>query len=566
MFGADLTDEEKAFLMNATKIGENGQLELLADVEGINDLSNLTQEQIKAAMDAEKEKKASLEEQAQQNMSFQESKDALLASITNLFSVFQPVLQKLTDFINILNGAPTWLKATFGVLLGGLALLFGPAKAFMQGFNMGKGFNAATAGSKGLMGSLKERFTPKFLKKAGGGGGQEDIAKTASEGGQVGAASEKSGGGLKGLAEGLKAMGSDNSVFKGILAMTLAAPAMVLFLPAVPGLYLLAGLGALSAMLVAGFTAIKTGYSMMGNALTEIAKGALAMALIGLSILPFAFAAQIMSDVDWLNVLAGVGVMALVVFGMMGLGMMMAFALPFILMGSLGLLVAAGSLLLGAMMLSAALEPLQAIAGIDWTVILPFADVMGEFGWALVPAGIALFIGAAGLALAAPLLAMSVAPLKALAGTDWSSLKGFADALGYVGPAMLSFAGAGLLMFNPAMLLGMVTMLGAISVLNSLMTTLGPNLQEGADGIERMAEGVIKLEEAVSKMNMEKLASLKDVIGNGEGVAKFVEAMRGMQTATGGGGGGEPVRHIVVLELDGKKLKEIELRDTKHLT
>ena len=177
--------------------------------------------------------------------------------------------------------------------------------------------------------------------------------------------------------------------------------------------------------------------------------------------------------------------------------------------------------------------------------------------------------GATALAIAMPLLAFAVTPLQSIAGTDWSSLKSFADGLMFIGPAMLAFAGAGLAMFNPMMLIGMATMLGAITILTSLMSTLGPNLEQGASGIERMAEGVLKLEQAVSALNMEKLSQLNTIAGS-EGMVKLGEAMRGSNSSNSSSGGrgssgGEPIRHIVELQLDGKKIKEIELRDTKHL-
>ena len=102
------------------------------------------------------------------------------------------------------------------------------------------------------------------------------------------------------------------------------------------------------------------------------------------------------------------------------------------------------------------------------------------------------------------------------------------------------------------------------------MTTLGPNLEQGANGIERMAEGVGRLEAAVAKMDIEKLSKLRGLamaiaLGGGN-IGKFADSMRGGGSGGEGGGGERTVRHIVVLELDGKKLKEIELRDNKHTT
>jgi hypothetical protein len=574
LLGADLTEDEKAFLMNATSIGKNGALELNAGVEGIDSLENMTQKQLNAAMIASQDEKDSIEERAAQNMSFQESKDALMASITNLFSAFHPVLQMVTNLINGVNSLGDGAK----LVVGGLALLFGPAKAIMQGINMAKGFQIGMKGG-GLFSNIKDTFKSLNPFKGAGAAGvasaanPAELAKTAGDAGKSGAAGGAGGLGLKGLAEGLKAMG-DAKVFRGIFAMALLGPAMIIFLPAIPGLLVMAGVGVLAVPIVGGFRAIATGFEVMGKALPQIIQGSLAMMLVGVALLPFVGTAYLMSQIDWLNVLFGVGVAALVVLGMMGLGALLVTAWPLLLIGGIGLAFAGATLLIGAasmalagILLATAIKPLQEIALVDWSALIPFATTLSSFGLSTIIGAAGLLLGAIALALAAPLLAFAIAPLQSIAGTDWSTLKSFADGLSFIGPAMLTFAAAGLAMFNPLMLIGLVTMLAAITVLTSLMSTLGPNLEQGANGIERMAEGVVKLEEAVSALNMEKLSQLNSIAGS-EGMVKLGEAMRGSgsnSSSPRGGGSNEPIRHIVELQLDGKKIKEIELRDTKHL-
>lgn len=577
LLGADLTEDEKAFLMNATSIGKNGALELNADVKGIDSLENMTQEQIKTAMEAAKKDKESLEEQAKQNMSFQESKDALMASITNLFSAFQPVLQMVTNLINGVNSMGTAAKVAILGAVGVLALLFGPAKSIMQGINMAKGFQIGMKGG-GLFSNIKDTFKSLNPFKGGAAGvasaaNPAELAKTAGDTGKVGTAGGGASLGLKGLAEGLKAMG-DTGVFKGILAMALLGPAMIIFLPAIPGLLVMAGVGALAIPIVGGFKAIAKGFGVMGKALPNIIQGSIAMMLVGVALLPFVGAAYLMSQIDWLNVLFGIGVAVLVVLGMMALGALLAYAFPLLLIGGIGLAYAGAFLLIGAasmalagLLLTTAIKPLQEIALVDWSLLIPFATTLSSFGLSTIVGAAGLLLGAIALAIAAPLLSLAIAPLQSIAGTDWTTLKSFADGLSFIGPAMLSFAAAGLAMFNPMMLLGMAAMLGAITILTSLMSTLGPNLEQGADGIERMAEGVVKLEQAVSALNMEKLSQLNSIAGS-EGMVKLGEAMRGSGSNSSGprgGGSNEPIRHIVELQLDGKKIKEIELRDTKHL-
>ena len=573
LLGADLTEDEQAFLMNATSIGKNGALELNADVKGIDSLENMTQKQLDAAMFASQEEKKSIEERAAQNMTFQESKDALMASITNLFSAFHPVLQMVTNLINGINSLGDGAK----LVVGGLALLFGPAKSIMQGINMAKGFQIGMKGG-GLFSNIKDTFKSLNPFKGGAAGvasaaNPAELAKTAGDTGKVGTAGGGASLGLKGLAEGLKAMG-DTGVFKGILAMALLGPAMIIFLPAIPGLLVMAGVGALAIPIVGGFKAIAKGFGVMGKALPNIIQGSIAMMLVGVALLPFVGAAYLMSQIDWLNVLFGIGVAVLVVLGMMALGALLAYAFTLLLIGGIGLAYAGAFLLIGAasmalagLLLTTAIKPLQEIALVDWSLLIPFATTLSSFGLSTIVGAAGLLLGAIALAIAAPLLSLAIAPLQSIAGTDWTTLKSFADGLSFIGPAMLSFAAAGLAMFNPMMLLGMAAMLGAITILTSLMSTLGPNLEQGADGIERMAEGVVKLEQAVSALNMEKLSQLNSIAGS-EGMVKLGEAMRGSGSNSSGprgGGSNEPIRHIVELQLDGKKIKEIELRDTKHL-
>jgi hypothetical protein len=71
----------------------------------------------------------------------------------------------------------------------------------------------------------------------------------------------------------------------------------------------------------------------------------------------------------------------------------------------------------------------------------------------------------------------------------------------------------------------------------------------------------------VSNLDTDKLSSLRNLAFSlamgGPAVGKMVAALSG-----GGGEGGSErkVVHVVQLQLDGKMLKEIELRDNKHRT
>ena len=504
-----MDDEEKAFLMSMTKM-KDGKLEIAGEMEGITDLSKVSKETVAAALKTEKEKKASLAEQAAANMGFEETLANLKASVFAAFSIFQPVLQAVTDALMWLNNSlGGWGKLVAGIVIVLGGALFSAAKWILAGRMQGIGFRMTS----GIVPSVSGPAA------AAGSSGTGAITETANQGGEASSASSGTSGGLKGLAEGLKAMG-DTQVFKGILAMLVLAPVMVVFLAAIPALLALTLIGMVAPVLTAGFFALSRGVGAMGNNLTNIIKGSIAMLILGVALIPFAYAAMMMSDVDWLNVLVGVGVAALVVLGLVALGWAMIVGMPFLLYGAAALVIAGVALLIGAVFiglageyLTAAVEPLQLIGETDWTVLLPFAAVISQFGFSMVFGAIGLLAGAIALYFAAPLLAASIEPLKQIAGTDWEPLKSFADALSHVGPAMLGFALSGLLLLNPMMLLGLVVILGALSVLGSIMSSLAPNLSEGADGIERMAAGVLALDTAVKSLDLERLSKYCSING-----------------------------------------------------
>jgi len=326
-----------------------------------------------------------------------------------------------------------------------------------------------------------------------------------------------------GLAKGLKSMG-DAKVFKGILAMAALAPAMILFLPAIPGLFLITGLGALAPLLVGGFTALKQGFGILGKGLTEIAKGSLAMAIMGASLIPFAYAATMMSDVDWLNVLAGVGVATLVIAGLAALGLVAVAAIPLIGLASIALLMAGGALLgFGLMMGSAgplimsALIPLQAITEQDWSGLSTFAGAITLLGVGLLVGSAGFVLGVMALSYALPTLAAMTPMLIGLAQQDWSGLITFAQGLYAMAPAMMSFGLASMFFANPLTMLGLWSMTSSMSELQGVMANLTPNMTEGAKGTMSMAEGVAKLQDSISELDIDKLWALQEVLEEAAG-------------------------------------------------
>lgn len=560
MLGADLTDEEKAFLMNATSM-KDGKLEVNAGVDGLGNLENLTQDQIKEAMNIEKEKKQSLADQAAENQSLMDSIENLKNSVINtLIPFLEPIIAALTSFVSYLNTAPYLLKLAFGVFLAGAAILFGPAKAFANGIMQARGFNAGMAGG-GFFKSFKSMFKPSV--GGGKGGGQmPDGPKDPGGGG---------GGWMKSLAEGIQAFEKveyKNILKLGFALLTIGAAVAIFMLGiAATGSPDGAQLAAAAASMIIMAGGLWLATKILGKmSMKDVVLGAVAMAIMGVALIPFAYAAQMMSDVDWLNVLAGVGVAILVVALLTLLGVGMMWVLPFLLLGAAGLMIAGIALLVAAVTLSMAgdylknaMGPLEEIKDADWSGLAPFAAAISEFGAGTILAGVGLLIGAVMLAAAAPFLAIAVPYLVAMTDPNWKGLYVLAGGLKALAPALFGFALAGLSFFNPFVLFGIALMLEALNELRWLMVSLGPNLAMGADGIERMAKGVLQLESAVKGMNLSRLEKLAEIMAEGGAeMGKFVAEVNRAESST--------VTHVVQLQIDGKELQEIILKDNKHTT
>jgi len=128
------------------------------------------------------------------------------------------------------------------------------------------------AAGKGIGGTIKA-----FFGKGGGGGSPIETEVPGSD--DVAPKAQGSEGGLKSLAEGLKAMG-DAKVFAGIGAVALAGPAFIIALPAIPFL-LFMGKVKLKA-LEENFSGLAAGL----NSMSTTFMGSLAMGAFGIAAIP----------------------------------------------------------------------------------------------------------------------------------------------------------------------------------------------------------------------------------------------------------------------------------------
>jgi len=384
----------------------------------------------------------------------------------------------------------------------------------------------------GLLGGLKDKaagLMPKGLKdKAQGMGskvsnmlsGASDSAdKTTSAMTKGG----KSGGFLQSIANAVKKFG-DNKVVKGAASLVLLGGAVALaavglkqfnevdFLSIVKGGIALFGLSKLATMLGKGSTAMMKGAAavailgasviplafglnimkgvgfetigvlagalftlgvagaVMGKLAANLLPGAVAIAALGASLIPLAFALNLMKDVGFetVEVLAG----SLVSLGVAAVGI--GFALPFILAGAVGIAA------LGAAMIPFALasvlfgkgmgplsEGLQKIADVPMLEVVGSLLALGGTMTALIFAIPGMILS--GIALAA--LGVALAPLGVFASMANEGLTGLSEKLA----AMGDINWAGMMMAGPALLslgAGMMA-LSAGGLISGLLDGLG---------------------------------------------------------------------------------------------
>jgi hypothetical protein len=538
----------------------------MLDEMGIASLEDLTADQAQQLIQKKMDDTKTLEEQAKANQSFQESIEAFKNTIMNMFTLFQPVLDVLTSFIQGIMGMPGPLKYVAAALLAFVAA------APMLGKSL-DGFKAMASGGKSLMGKL------------GIGKGKEMAQSAAPEVPGAGASATDSAPqgkgetGLERLAKGLKAMGTDfGTVMKGVLATALAGPALLMLLPGMPTLLLMAGVGALGKLIEQGFSSLGAGISMLGKA-KGIMKGALMMVLIGASLIPFAFALGLFTEVNW----GAVGMAVLMLLGtvvtLIGLGMLLSTpAGLFLLIGALGLVAVGIALMAFGASLMVFAGAATAMQGMEF-------GWLGDLGWNLLLAAPGLLLGGLALMLAAPALMLGSLGLMGIAvaattvsAVDWTAFAKMGDALLGVVPGLIGFGFAGLMFLNPILLLGMLMMIGTLSGLAAVMAPLGELLPAAADGLDRMAEGLERLMSATSSLDLEKLEMLRNLswsmaigaIGGGlmgDSINKIAEALTKLSKAGEGGSGKGGTQKIQIdLKLNGRDLQSIIVDDTSIVT
>lgn len=212
---------------------------------------------------------------------------------------------------------------------------------------------------------------------------------------------------LTNLAAGLKEMGSGKVLFGAANLLIAAVPLAVI----APVALLASVLGLVGKPIETGLSFLAKGIGHMGN--TNVFKGALGIALVGASIIPFAFAMKMFSEVNWASV--GIGALALVGFtaaafglgallstgvggvifgaGVIGIAALGAALIPF---GVAALAAGAGIKMLGEG-ISSSVDPILTLSTIDLTTtaigITAVGAALAAFGGGSAAAGLGSFVG-----------------------------------------------------------------------------------------------------------------------------------------------------------------------------
>lgn len=562
--GMEDADKElaKSGLSQMLKVGKNGAIEVNASsdmakrmgVKSMEDLQSMTGEQLKEKMLADQD---TLEKENERNQDLKQSFDNFMKSLLGALSILQPILeglgwvfQKLSEAFNLLPNFGKYVVS--GLLAFGLMFSTSVGKFIVQGIV--PFFKAIMNPKKALMSAIggKGKDTTTDTETKGPSAGVGDGFKSLAEGlkamgdtavfkgilavalagpalllfvpalpgllvmGLIGNMREKVTDGFKAVADGIDAFGQKKNIFKGILAVGLAAIPLLLFTLALPGLLAMALIGAVKELVIKGFEAISNGFGTMGSNLTNIAKGTLALILVSVGLIAFGFAAQLLAGLDLANMLGAVVILGLIIFGLIVLGqLMMGPQILFLLLG-VGILIAVSLALM-----------------IVAENLLPAAQVFNQLG-----------------------------------AIDWSGFSEMGGALGSVVPGMLAFSLAAMMFMNPIALIGIMFMVGALAGLVSVMAPLAASLTIGADSISKFADGIDKLSRAADKLSLEKLEKLKELSDSMAGASSGGAVMASMAGAVSGGGGagGGEVRKIEVdVKINGRTLNEFIVKDTAIL-
>ena len=272
---------------------------------------------------------------------------------------------------------------------------------------------------------------------------------------------------------------------------------------------------------------IGKGFKYLGNNLKSIAKGALAMALMGASLIPFALAAVKFNDVEWES-LAKAGV-ALV--GLAAVGFLIGKATGSMILGAIGVGILGGALFVAGkgfelfqnldwetigkgFVAIAGLGAIGAVVGLAAPLIIAGAFAVGLMGVALIP-----FAYAAQLA--APALTEIVEAFKLFEDVDTTTMLALPAALAAVGAALVAMSAGN---FVSGIMDGIGKLFGNESPIDKIvkLADAAPNILDLGVAMRGFGDDVDKMMSGLDRMDVDKIDTFS------EGIEKFVDSMPGV--------------------------------------
>jgi hypothetical protein len=499
--------------------------------------------------------------------------ETLLPLIETGFKILMPILDSIFSVLGLIIDAVgfllkpitltaegiTYIYDEFGKVPGMIATiltgLVGLKLASLAlGKSMGSIFSGMLSPAKKAFGFIKDKAKSAFGMLSGGGGGG---APGTGAFGQGGASDQSKKGGVMDKVKGMfgggdKSKGGDmvpdvdpkkgdkfkkfldafnkidmGKIIKASAALLILSGALFVSAKAFQAFSKVSWDGVAKGII--GLTALVVASKFLEKGSTSMIKGAAAIAVLGIALLPAAFAFQMFSSVNWAGVLAGMvalgvlAVMAIVLGNLivpiaMGAAAIALLGLSLIPFGVAALFAGVGAMLIASaftMMVSALqLLTFEDIAKImllgatfvGFGVMIPFiilgAAALGIMGGALLAFSVsALFasVGIAALAVGFALLSASIATISENGLAVLLSL----GMIGLLAP-MFFIASAGILMLAGAIGVMSAALLGA-SIM-SIFSSDDPfamyiNLGENADKLDTAAKGLKNIASSMSALS-----------------------------------------------------------------
>ena len=322
-----------------------------------------------------------------------------------------------------------------------------------------------------------------------------------------------------------------NDAIKGALAMGIAGVALI---PAAYAFSLMAGVDPMSVVALSGsLIALGIAAALMGNLGGQIIMGALALGILAVALIPAAYAFSLLGSVDPMAVIAMTG-------SLIALGAAAA------LMGMTGPMVIAGALALGILALAMipaayAFSLLGSVDPMAITAMVASLVVLGAAAALIGMTGPMVIAGAAAIGILALAMIPAAYAFSLLQGVDTASIMAFSVAL-----PLLAFATAGLGFVAPFIMAGAAALTVLGLALIPAATAFG--IMAGAD-----IQGVVDKLSMLAEMGPGLMMAGVGLIAAAGGLAVFAAALAGGSLVSGltslftGGGIMEDLQNLAAM-------------------